>query len=75
MLARASGSDADDLAQEAFVGAWQRAGDFRGQGSYAAWVMGSAGACSSTSRARDSRRARRRRCYRPAASQRRRDRC
>lgn len=39
-LARAAGSDADDLAQEAFVRAWQRAGDFRGQGSYAAWVMG-----------------------------------
>ncbi|PAL20136.1 RNA polymerase subunit sigma-70 [Sphingopyxis sp. GW247-27LB] len=39
-LARAAGSDADDLAQEAFVRAWQRAGDYRGQGSYAAWVMG-----------------------------------
>lgn len=39
-LARAAGNDADDLAQEAFVRAWQRAGDFRGQGSYAAWVMG-----------------------------------
>jgi len=39
-LARVAGSDADDLAQEAFVRAWQRAGDYRGQGSYAAWVMG-----------------------------------
>ncbi len=39
-LARAAGCDADDLAQEAFVRAWQRAGDFRGQGSYAAWIMG-----------------------------------
>lgn len=39
-LSRAAGSDADDLAQEAFVRAWQRAGDYRGQGSYAAWVMG-----------------------------------
>lgn len=39
-LSRAAGCDADDLAQEAFVRAWQRAGDFRGQGSYAAWVMG-----------------------------------
>ncbi|WP_432769184.1 RNA polymerase sigma factor [Sphingopyxis sp.] len=39
-LARAAGSDADDLAQEAFVRAWQRAGDYRGEGSYAAWVMG-----------------------------------
>lgn len=39
-LARAAGCDADDLAQEAFVRAWQRAGDYRGQGSYAAWVMG-----------------------------------
>ena len=41
-LSRAAGSDADgdDLAQEAFVRAWTRAGDYRGQGSYAAWVMG-----------------------------------
>jgi RNA polymerase sigma factor (sigma-70 family) len=41
-LSRAAGSEADgdDLAQEAFVRAWRRAGDFRGQGSYAAWVMG-----------------------------------
>ena len=39
-LSRAAGSDADDLAQEAFVRAWQRAGEYRGQGSYAAWVMG-----------------------------------
>jgi len=39
-LARAAGCDADDLAQEAFVRAWQRAGEYRGQGSYAAWVMG-----------------------------------
>jgi RNA polymerase sigma factor (sigma-70 family) len=39
-LARAAGCDADDLAQEAFVRAWQRAGDYRGQGSYAAWIMG-----------------------------------
>jgi RNA polymerase sigma-70 factor (ECF subfamily) len=41
-LSRAAGSDADgdDLAQEAFVRAWRRAGDYRGQGSYAAWVMG-----------------------------------
>lgn len=39
-LARVAGSDGDDLAQEAFVRAWQRAGDYRGEGSYAAWVMG-----------------------------------
>jgi RNA polymerase sigma-70 factor (ECF subfamily) len=39
-LGRAAGGDADDLAQEAFVRAWQRADDFRGQGSYAAWIMG-----------------------------------
>lgn len=39
-LSRAAGCDADDLAQEAFVRAWQRAGEFRGQGSYAAWIMG-----------------------------------
>ena len=39
-LERVAGSEADDLAQEALVRAWQRAGDYRGQGSYAAWVMG-----------------------------------
>lgn len=39
-LSRVAGSDADDLAQEAFVRAWQRAGDYRGQGSYAAWLVG-----------------------------------
>jgi RNA polymerase sigma factor (sigma-70 family) len=39
-LGRVAGGDADDLAQEAFVRAWQRAGEYRGQGSYAAWVMG-----------------------------------
>lgn len=41
-LARAAGNaaDGDDLAQEAFVRAWNRAGDYRGQGNYAAWVMG-----------------------------------
>ncbi|MGN6689477.1 MAG: RNA polymerase sigma factor [Sphingopyxis sp.] len=39
-LSRVAGNDADDLAQEAFVRAWQRAGDYRGQGSYAAWLAG-----------------------------------
>lgn len=39
-LARVAGADADDLAQEAFVRAWQRASDYRGQGSYGAWVLG-----------------------------------
>ncbi|HWW58078.1 MAG TPA: sigma factor, partial [Sphingopyxis sp.] len=39
-LSRAAGCDADDLAQEVFVRAWQRAGEYRGQGSYAAWIMG-----------------------------------
>lgn len=39
-LSRVAGCDADDLAQEAFVRAWTRARDYRGQGSYAAWVMG-----------------------------------
>lgn len=39
-LSRAAGCDADDLAQEAFVRAWQRAGEYRGQGSYAAWITG-----------------------------------
>ncbi|WP_282949519.1 RNA polymerase sigma factor [Sphingopyxis sp. Geo25] len=39
-LSRVAGSDADDLAQEALVRAWTRARDYRGQGSYGAWVMG-----------------------------------
>ncbi|WP_374525927.1 RNA polymerase sigma factor [Sphingopyxis sp.] len=39
-LSRVAGNDADDLAQEAFVRAWQRAGDYRGQGSYAGWLTG-----------------------------------
>ncbi|WP_278190168.1 RNA polymerase sigma factor [Sphingopyxis sp. YF1] len=41
-LSRAAGSEADgdDLAQDALVRAWHRAADYRGQGSYAAWVMG-----------------------------------
>ena len=39
-LARVAGGDADDLAQEAFVRAWQRAGDYRGEGSYAGWIIG-----------------------------------
>lgn len=39
-LSRVAGSDADDIAQEAFVRAWQRAGDYRGEGSYAAWLTG-----------------------------------
>lgn len=39
-LSRVAGSDADDLAQEAFVRAWQRAADFRGEGSYRAWITG-----------------------------------
>ena len=39
-LSRVAGSEGDDLAQEAFVRAWQRAGDYRGQGSYAAWLAG-----------------------------------
>lgn len=30
----------DELAQETFLRAWLRAGDYRGQGSYAAWLMG-----------------------------------
>ena len=39
-LSRVAGSEADDIAQEAFVRAWQRAGDYRGEGSYAAWLTG-----------------------------------
>ena len=33
-------ADADDLAQDVFLRAWHRAGDFRGTGSYAAWLAG-----------------------------------
>ncbi len=40
-LARAAGkAEADDLAQDAFVKAWLRARDFRGQGSYRSWLFG-----------------------------------
>jgi len=33
------GDGADDLAQEAFLRAWRRAGDYRGAGSYRGWLM------------------------------------
>ena len=33
------GEGADDLAQEAFLRAWRRAGDYRGEGSYRGWLM------------------------------------
>ena len=36
---RAAGHAADDIAQEAFLKAWQRRGDWRGQGSYAGWLL------------------------------------
>jgi RNA polymerase sigma factor (sigma-70 family) len=40
-LGRLAGpADGDDLAQEAFVRAWQRAADFRGEGRYGAWLTG-----------------------------------
>lgn len=40
LLARLTGNraDADDLAQETFVQAWQRLGTFRGEGSFKAWL-------------------------------------
>jgi len=38
-LRRLAGDSADDLAQEAFLKAWRRAGDFRGEGRYRAWLM------------------------------------
>ena len=38
-LARVAGHDAEDLAQEAFVKAWRTAGHFRGEGSYAGWLL------------------------------------
>lgn len=39
-LGRLAGAAGDDLAQDAFVRAWQRAADFRGEGRYAAWLLG-----------------------------------
>lgn len=36
-LARGEGSD--DLAQEVFLKAWRRAGDWRGEGSYRGWLL------------------------------------
>lgn len=33
------GDGADDLAQEVFLKAWRRAGDWRGDGSYRGWLM------------------------------------
>jgi len=33
------GDGADDLAQEVFLKAWRRAGDWRGEGSYRGWLL------------------------------------
>jgi len=33
------GEGADDLAQEVFLAAWRRAGDWRGPGSYRGWLL------------------------------------
>jgi RNA polymerase sigma-70 factor (ECF subfamily) len=39
-LARVAGTQAaDDLAQETFLRAWRNAGNFRGTGSYAGWLL------------------------------------
>ena len=38
-LRRLAGEAADDLAQETFLKAWRMAGDYRGDGSYRAWLM------------------------------------
>lgn len=39
-LARTAGTEAaDDLAQETFLRAWRNAGNFRGTGSYAGWLL------------------------------------
>jgi RNA polymerase sigma-70 factor (ECF subfamily) len=40
-LGRVAGTaDGDELAQDAFLRAWQHARDWRGEGSYAAWLAG-----------------------------------
>lgn len=40
-LGRVAGSaEGDELVQEALLRAWQRAGDFRGEGSWFGWVAG-----------------------------------
>lgn len=40
-LGRVAGeADGDELAQEALLRAWERAGDFRGTGSWFGWVAG-----------------------------------
>lgn len=40
-LRRLAGPDhAEDLAQEVFVRAWEKAGDWRGQSDYPAWLAG-----------------------------------
>lgn len=40
-LGRVAGpADGDELAQEAFLRAWQRGADFRGDGSYWGWLAG-----------------------------------
>lgn len=38
-LRRLAGDGGDDLAQEVFIKAWGRAGDWRGEGSYRGWLM------------------------------------
>jgi RNA polymerase sigma factor (sigma-70 family) len=40
-LGRVAGpADGDELAQEAFLRAWQRSGDYRGEGGYWSWLAG-----------------------------------
>jgi len=38
-LRRSAGHAADDIAQEAFLRAWQQRAAWRGEGSYAGWVL------------------------------------
>ena len=38
-LRRLAGDSADDLAQDTFLKAWRRAGEYRGEGRYRAWLM------------------------------------
>jgi RNA polymerase sigma factor (sigma-70 family) len=58
-LGRVAGAaEGDDLAQDTFLRAWQRSGDYRGEGSYFGWLAGIGWRLFLDRRRRDGRRAR-----------------